>query len=516
MSLDAYAEFLRTRAALDFYERKFPLVGFRPLSVQAQFIGCTAKVSWMSGGNRSGKTECGAFKAAALANGILGRFYPGFPADGRPVRGWISTLDYKLSKVVKRKMEKYLGATLRRWYEKDMMFSLHNGSEVFIKSEESGEQKYQAEDIGFCWKDEQGDHRAEGIVNEILRALTDSDGPLFGTLTPTMGTGWIGPRFYEPWVQATGDTPGVVANGTTFFYANTEDNPHLSRQGLKSFIAQQVTEEQKQVRLHGRFVTLEGLVYAMFREARHVIDPVPIPKEWKRYRGMDFGLDAPSTCLFAAVEPPTPKDQKCPCPPTHQPHSLPRLHLYNEVYDTRQGHTIGRTCAWIKQESGDQQFVRTVLDPSCWNENAAPEAIGGHFVVALEYERQGIYPEKADNDVESGVERIWTYLGAENEQAQLVIHRNCQNMIREIRGQRWKRNVGGLVITAVGTGMGDKIDKNCPDHLLDPLRYIVKCDPLGSTLAMRGPSVDPWPYEEYDPIDQEKVVYEDDGLGYYR
>lgn len=514
ISLDAYRDFLYTRAQLAFYEKHFPIVGFHPMPWQEAFIRSTAKITVGSGGNRSGKTEVGAFKMAALANGVLGHFAPGFPNDGRPGRYLVSALDYRLSEVVKRKLQKYLGASLKRWYERDQMFVLHGGSEVIIKSEESGEQKYQADDWMGGWKDEAGDAKAEGIFNEIMRGLADADGPLFITMTPTLGTSWIGPRLHEPWQSATGGKDGEVANGTTFFFANTEENIHLSRSGLKGFIAQQVTEEQKAVRLRGRFVALEGLVFPMFREARHVIDPIPMDPSWPRYRGMDFGLDAPSTCEFAAIEPPTPKDGTCPCPPHLRPHSKARLHVYNEVYDDRRGHTIRMTCEWIKQESQGLKFVRTVLDPACWAEEAGPESIGGHFVVALEYERQGVWVERANHDFEPSLERLWTWLGAEGEQPQLVIHRNCARIISEIRGLRWKRLAGTLLTAGPKGGMADKVDPNCPKHGIDGLRYIAMCDPITGGYPMRGPEEDPETYKEYDPLTME-LRFEPDGEAEY-
>jgi hypothetical protein len=513
ISRDAYTEFLRNRAALDFYERKFPLLRFSPMAVQTDFISSPAKVSVFSAGNRAGKTESGAFKAAALANGILGRFYPGFPDKGEPTRGWVSTLDYKLADVVKRKLQKMLGVTIRRWYEKDQTFLLHNGSEIIIKSEESGEQKYQAEDVHWAWKDEAGDSRAEGIFHEILRALTDHDGPVFITMTPTLGTSWIGPRLYEPWNAVAADKNGVIVNGTAFFFGNTEDNIHLSRSGLKSFISQQITEEQKAVRLRGRFVTLEGLVFPMFSESRHVIDPVPMGKDWPRYRGMDFGLDAPSTCEFLAVEPPTPKDpekfHECPCPPHLKPHAKPRLHLYDEVYDDRRGHTIYMTCKSIKERSGEQRFVRTVLDPACWAEEAGPESIGGHFVVAHEYERQGIFADKANHDFEPSLERLWTWLGHPGEQPQLLIHRSCSKVIQEIRGLKWKRIAGNLLGAGPKGGMADRVDANCPKHGIDGLRYVAMCDPIAGGYPMMGPDEDPFPYKELDPLTDEPIEGDD-------
>ena len=502
---DPYIRFLQAQIERRFYERHFPVVGFNPLPMQEKFLASTAKVSVFSGGNRAGKTSGGAFKAACLANGILGRFYPGFPKNCEPTRGLVSALDYKLAQPVRRKLEAMLGDTILQWREKDSKYILHNGSEIHLKSEESGEQKYQADNFDWAWKDEAGDMRAEGIYNEIMRSLVDTDGPFFMTMTPTLGTSWCGPKLYEPWSVATGDKSGEVANGVTFFFADTDANYFLSKRGLKSFLDQLVTDEQIAVRKHGRFVTLEGLVYSMFRTARHVIDPIPIPLEWPRYRGMDFGLDAPSTCVFGAVEPPTDKEKGCACPAELRPHSKPRLHIYDEVYDNERGHIIKGTCEKIKAKSEGQTFRRTVLDPSCWNETGGPDAIGGHFVVAHEYERHGIFVDKANNDVQKSVERLWAWLGTEAQEPQMVVHRNCANLIKEMRGQRWARVHGAVLLGGNRGGMGDKINKTDSDHGIDALRYLANCEPLGGGFSMTGPDEDPFPVREWDPMEDEQV-----------
>ena len=491
------------RAELAFWLRHFYAVAFNPLPVQASFLGTKAKIAVLSGGNRSGKTEVGAVRASLLANGILGLLYPGFPDDGRPSKGLVSGLDYKLiSRVLRPKMEKALGRSIHSWNEQKQRYTLKNGSEIWMMSEDSGEQKYQSIDVDWCWKDEAGDLKSEGIVNEILRGLVDRNGVLFCTMTPTLGSSWCGPLWYEPWRDATGEKDGQVhycqtkghcpANGVTFFFMDTTNNVYLSKDALVDWTARQVTEEQKAVRLHGRFVTLEGLVYSMFDPARHVIDPVIIPKDWPKWRGMDFGLSAPSTCLWAALEPGN----------ADQP---PRLHIYREVYDTRHGKTVQMTSMLVKEASAEEEYQQTLLDPSCWNRDPAPESVGGFFVVADEYARCGIYAERGNNEVESSVERLWRYLGPPGSKPQIVIHRNCENLIREMRRQRWKKGLTGLT-QAAGMGMGDKIEKADSDHAIDALRYIVMAGPLEAD-SFYSPDRDP-----FDP-DLEEAPYAEWILG---
>jgi hypothetical protein len=58
----------------------------------------------------------------------------------------------------------------------------------------------------------------------------------------------------------------------------------------------------------------EGLVYKDFDVGIHVIHEMEIPKEWRRYRSFDFGVQNPFVCLFIALDP---ED---------------RVYIYDEIY----------------------------------------------------------------------------------------------------------------------------------------------------------------------------------------
>ena len=169
------------------------------------------------------------------------------------------------------------------------------------------------------------------------------------------------------------------------------------------------------------------------------------------------------------------------------------------------------TCGIIKDASGDEEYQQTLLDPSCWNRDPAPDAVGGFFVVADEYARCGIYPEKANNEVEASVERLWRYFGPPGAEPQVVIHRCCENLIRELRRQRWKKGLTGLT-QAAGVGMGDKIEKADSDHAIDALRYIVMAGPLEGDTYL-GPDRDPFLSQLDDQPGAEWVLMDDGQLG---
>ena len=89
-------------------------------------------------------------------------------------------------------------------------------------------------------------------------------------------------------------------------------------------------------------------------------------------------------------------------------------------------------------------------------------------------------------------------------------------LIKEMRGQRWARLHGSVLLGASRGGMGDKINKNDADHLLDPARYIANCEPLGGGFKMEGPEDDPFPYKEWDPMNDSEVQPSEEGLWFTR
>lgn len=52
---------------------------------------------------------------------------------------------------------------------------------------------------------------------------------------------------------------------------------------------------------YGDWYSYEGRFFAEFKNATHVVEPFPIPKHWRRYRAIDYGLDM-AAVLWIAVD----------------------------------------------------------------------------------------------------------------------------------------------------------------------------------------------------------------------
>lgn len=130
-----------------------------------------------------------------------------------------------------------------------------------------------------------------------------------------------------------------------------EDNPRLvdpetgewTQEGVQYISRLDALTGARKLRLRfGRWVQAEGVVYEEFDRAIHVIPAFPIPPEWTRYRGIDFGYTNPFVCLWAARDPDG------------------RLYGYREIYRTRR--TVKDHAKQITELSEGEVYAATFAD----------------------------------------------------------------------------------------------------------------------------------------------------------
>jgi phage terminase large subunit len=140
-------------------------------------------------------------------------------------------------------------------------------------------------------------------------------------------------------------------NKLTLLHSRHEDNPTLFDP-----ITGQITPQGKvtmgildnlsgvrysRLRL-GQWVSAEGQIYIDYDLAIHLIDPFPIPAEWRRFRCIDFGLVHALTCGWYAYD------------------GDNRLYLYRQIYMT--GRTVATHSRQIKELTGAERIETTVCD----------------------------------------------------------------------------------------------------------------------------------------------------------
>lgn len=408
---------------------------------QIEFHKSTKRNRWVFGGNRTGKTECGAVETIWLSLGI----HP-YKQNKKQTESWVVSLSNRVQKeVAQTKILKYLPKN----YIVDIIMSdgkksnpetgtiecivvkniFGNLSKIWFKSCESGREKFQGSSLDFVWFDEEP---PEEIYNECKMRVFDKSGELFGTMTPLKGFTYI---YDEIYLNKNND------NEVYSIFISWEDNPFLNKEEIER-LSLSLSKDELECRKHGRFYSIDsGLIYSEFNPNIHVIEPFNIPEDWQDNISIDPGLSNPLSCHWYARD--------------YDGNIYVIAEHFEEnktiEYHSQKIKEISSQLNWKKLSNG---MISCLIDSAANQRTLASK----ESVTELFYENGIIANPKVNKDVLSGISKVKTYLNNINNQTKLYIFSNCINMIREFKTYRWSNS-------------NTPIKKD--DHALDELRYYI-------------------------------------------
>ena len=238
---------------------------------QMSFHRCLKRNRWVFGGNRSGKTECGAVETVWLARGI----HP-YRRNKPNISCWVVSVSQAVQReVAQQKVLYYLDPA---WIKDVVMLAGSKGSpshgvidyilvknvfggtsKIAFKSCESGREKFQGASLDFVWFDEEP---PKDVYDECKMRILDRQGHIFGTMTPLKGLSWV---YDEIYLNPRND------NEIWTVFMEWADNPYLNADEVASMSAS-MSADMLQSRRYGKFTSGQGLVYPEFSEA-NVIEP---------------------------------------------------------------------------------------------------------------------------------------------------------------------------------------------------------------------------------------------------
>jgi len=407
---------------------------------QLAFHKCKKKNRWVFGGNRSGKTECGAVEAVYMARGV----HP-YRKNKPNVFGWVVSLSQQVQRdVAQSKILYYLNPY---WVEEIIMSSgkkdspgsgiidqikiknVFGGvSTIGFKSCDQGREKFQGSSLDFVWFDEEP---PKDIYDECKMRVLDKCGDIFGTMTPLKGLTFI----YDEIYLNSGNNPDVWCE-----FMEWADNPYLNKKEVKKLTAS-LSKDQLESRRYGRFRSNTGLVYTEFDENVHVIEPFRVPTEWQDTLSIDPGLNNPLSCHWYAVD----YDDN--------------IYVIAEHYEA--GRDIEYHADAIKRISDGIGWRRDYKGRICSLIDSAANQktlAATKSVTELFYDYGILVNPNVDKDLFSGIARVKQYFKSNR----IFIFKSCVNLIRELKGYWW--------------GDGD-VPKKKDDHCLDELRYYIMSRP---------------------------------------
>lgn len=211
--------------------------------------------------------------------------------------------------------------------------------------------------------------------------------------------------------------------------------------------------------LEGDWSAVEGAFFDGWSEKRHVVQPFTVPKEWMRFRSMDWGFARPSSIGWWAI---TSDDY-----PVGDGRVLPRgaMVRYRELYtaikpDVGMRLDVEQLGALIKsKEQPGEAISYTVVDPAMAAENGGPS-------MTQRLSKVGIHCKPADNTrigkngAMGGWDQMRARLRGDGEtRPMLAVFSTCKEFIRTVP------------VLQHDPDRPEDVDTESEDHVADEARY---------------------------------------------
>lgn len=424
------------------------VLGYAPHTKQYAFHSSDARMRLYIGGNRSGKTVGGVVEDCLW---LMGK-HPWRRTPLLPVRGRIVGVDFinGIDKNIIPQISQWLptselkGGSWDTAYHKELRtLTLENGSFVEFMSYDQDLDKFSGTSRHFVHFDEEP---PKDIFTECFLRTVDVGGSMWITMTPVEGMTWVYDDIYEPGLTHQRESTDVITVDMT-------ENPYLA-QGEIQALVNSLDAEDKEARVHGKFVQLGGLIYKAFSVDTHVIDrsSLEIPTDGLLVASLDAGYNNPTAWLW------------------HYITSDGNLFTYKEHYAS--GMVVEEHAQRVHQIN--KEFGRApdyyIGDPSIRN----TDALTGTSI-QQEYTKYGIPIVLGNNDVRAGINRIASYMRViPNVGPRWHVTANCTSLISELLKYRWKTYANRRLISQNNL-QEEPHKKN--DHACDSLRYFVMSRP---------------------------------------
>ena len=222
-----------------------------------------------------------------------------------------------------------------------------------------------------------------------------------------VGHGWVKRLFIDRNYRGS-----ERAEDYRFIKSLVYDNPYLLKHSpgyVRSL--ENLPEKRRMAMLDGNWDIFEGQYFSEFDRSIHVVKPFDIPKEWRRYISIDYGLDM-LACLWIALD------------------ETGKAYVYKELYES--GLIISEAAERIRTVNDGDKIAMRFAPPDLWNRRQET----GKSAVDVFLEHR-LYFYKTDNSRIQGWYDLKEWLKPYRDEqgamtARLVIFENCVNLIRTL------------------------------------------------------------------------------------
>ena len=284
---------IRILLAKECYESTHPLEVYQPQVKQKLFHLNEKKVRAIFGANQSGKTWAGAREAGFHFTGDYPGWYPQNLRIRQPSRGRILVKDFPKGvgeilepAIFKAIPKRYIKTIKRNSQGYIVRITGINGSVFDVVTHDMDTQSLEGWQGHWVWCDEPPP-RDKWIAT--MRGLIRLRGRAWLTCTP----------LEEPWMY------DEIYTNRDYFCVSIDitENDYLSKEEIKIF-SDMLNEDEKEARLHGKFMHLSGLTYKEFSPDIHVKDALPDDAgTWPRWMVVDPHTRKPFAVIYGAIDP---------------------------------------------------------------------------------------------------------------------------------------------------------------------------------------------------------------------
>lgn len=293
-----------------------------------------------------------------------------------------------------------------------------------------------------------------------------------------VGHDWVKAMYITPaapnvthWVKFVDSNGKVHKISRKFIPAKLSDNPTLAEGGeYETMLLSLGDPILVQRLLEGDWDVVEGAAFPEFDPKIHLIAPFPIPPNWERVKGIDYGYRAPSCCLWGAINP---EDGT--------------LIIYRELYEKGlTGIELGRR---ISEMEADEGFIISgVLDGASWNQTGTTGPTVGEELTSVQGGRHKL--RRADKNRIAGKIQIHERLRLDPhfKRPKIQFFHTCANVVRQIQS------------IPLDPNNREDVDTKAEDHAYDALRYLVMSRPRMDDRFLRAAQFKKQRYIPVDPI----------------
>lgn len=297
------------------------------------------------------------------------------------------------------------------------LYALPGGGIIYFGSADRPE-TLEGVHVKACWMDEAGQMKYMAWIVTQAR-VGRKLGRVLITTTP-YAINWLYYDFYKIWEEGKDPNYDVIQ----FSSIESPYYPFEEYQRAEKVLDPRLFD----MRYRGLFRKMAGLVYRDF-DQKHIIEPFDIPKQWRRFVGIDFGYNNPFVAIFVARD----KDHN--------------YYIYDEHYQSEM--LLKEHRAQINKKAGTDKISNYYPDPSAKQDIEELRALGVGPI------------ELPNNDTKIGIEKV-NELVKNN---RLKVFKTCKNTIDEFETYHYPEK------------KEDRESEEEPvkfnDHALDALRYAI-------------------------------------------